>query len=137
MPTISAILIIFYSVLKAVDDALASAAEVKKKSSKEVDEKFATAIEALGCYEKLYHPGCHTKSVCEKMAAAKSKDKSTSTVLNVLKETCQKVSLAHLTPPHTKTVPQLIHESEPTTVVEFLLFKSLPEKSPTIVQREY
>lgn len=132
----STILIIFYSVLKAVDDALGSAAEVKK-SSKVVDEKFATAIEALGCYERLYHPGCHTTTVCEKMAAAKAKDKSTSTVLNVLKETCQKVSLAHLTPTHTKTVPQLINESEPTTVVEFLLFKSLPEKSPAIVQREY
>ena len=83
------------SALNAVDDALGSAAEVKKKSSKEVDGKFATAIEELGCYEKLYHPGCQTNTVCEKMAAAKAKDKSTSTVLNVLKETCQKVSLAH------------------------------------------
>ena len=92
------------SVLKVVDDALGSAAEVKKKSSKEVDEKFATAIEELGCYQKLYLPGCQTKTVWEKMAAAKAKDKSTSTVLNVLKETCQKVSPAHITPRYTKTV---------------------------------
>lgn len=67
---------------------------MKKRPSKEVDEKFATAIEELGRYEERCHPGYHARSVCERMTAAKAKDKSTSTVLNVLKETYQKVRLA-------------------------------------------
>jgi hypothetical protein len=82
--------------LKAVDDALGSAADVKKRPTKDVDEKFAKAIEVLGYYEKHHHPW-HARSVSERLAAAKAKDKSTSTVLNVLKEMLgQKVRLAHI-----------------------------------------
>lgn len=129
--------------MKAVDDALGSAAEVKKKPSKDVDKKFARAIEVLSHYEEHHHPrhaNAKTASVSERMVAAKDKDKSTSTVLNVLKEMlCQKVRLAHIIPHHTNTITQAADDkqSEPTTVVEFLLFKSLPDKNPTIVRREH
>jgi hypothetical protein len=96
------------SALNAVDDALDSASELKKKPSEEVDKKFATAIEVLCRYEKHYHAELmvsddkHVKTVYERMDAAKTKDeKLTSTGLNVLKEACQKVRLAIITQPDT------------------------------------
>lgn len=62
--------------MNAVDDALDSASEVKKKPSEEVDKKFATAIEKLSCYERRYHArpmvsnDKHVKTICERMEAA-------------------------------------------------------------------
>ncbi|KAF8497903.1 hypothetical protein F5888DRAFT_262615 [Russula emetica] len=51
------------------------------------------------------------------MAEAEAKDKSSSTILKRLKETFRPL------------------KEEPTTVVEFLLHKSLPDKNPTIVKQ--
>jgi hypothetical protein len=133
--------------LQVVDDALRSAAEVKNKTSEVVDKKFEMAIEMLGRYETAYHPKDPTldngraKTVRERMEEATTKDKSSSGILNTLKEKLRmKVRFAH--PPslcrtHAYRQPALDGESEPTTIVEFLLFKSLPDNNPTIVKREY
>ena len=81
------------SALQAVDDALRSAADIMvKKTSKEVDEKFERAIEVLSHYETECHPNKpvspdgRSMTVLERMETAKAKDKSSSTILNVLKE---------------------------------------------------
>jgi len=92
------------SALQAVDDALSSAADIKaKKTSKAVDEKFERAIEVLGHYETECHSGDgRSPIVLERMAKAKAKDMSSSTILNVLKEKLSlKVRLAPTTPPRT------------------------------------
>lgn len=102
MLALSAILILLFdSALQAVDDALGSAAEVKK-TSKEVDKKFERAIEVLSQYQLHHHPtnpasiDSQPRTVHERMAAAKTKDKSSSTILNGLKEKfCLKVRSAH------------------------------------------
>ncbi|KAH9955996.1 hypothetical protein BC827DRAFT_1271203 [Russula dissimulans] len=115
--------------LQVVDDALRSAAEVKNKTSEVVDKKFEMAIEMLGRYETAYHPKDPTldngraKTVRERMEEATTKDKSSSGILNTLKEKL-------------RMKPALDGESEPTTIVEFLLFKSLPDNNPTIVKQE-
>jgi hypothetical protein len=106
----SAILTIFSShfgsALQAVDDALSSAAGVKKKTSKEVDKEFERAIEILSDYEAEFHPresmpGANLEmTVCERMGQAKKKDTtSSSRILNVLKaKSSRKVRFAHRTP---------------------------------------
>jgi hypothetical protein len=78
------------------------------------------------------------KTVCERMEAAKAEDKSASKLLNGLKEMlCLKVRLKHTTPSHINTVPQASDDKKSNPmIVEFHLFKSLPDKSPTIVRRE-
>lgn len=117
---------------------------MKKKSSKEVDEKFATAIQVLSWYENHHYPG-HVVSngthvtFCERMEAAKAEDKSASKLLNGLKEMlCLKVRLIkHITPSHINTAPQATDDKKPETMtVEFHLLKSLPDERPTIVRRE-
>ena len=82
----------FGSALQAVDDALSSAAGVKKKTSKEVDEAFEGAISVLGRYEAEFHPKKpalgedQVMTVHERIEKAKAKDKSSSAILNVIKE---------------------------------------------------
>ena len=102
------------SALQAVDDALGSAAKVKTKTSREVDEKFEKAIEVLILYETECHPknpapgdsNGRATTVHERMTKAKTKDKSSSSILNVLKEKLSlKVRLAHTTPPKTVLIP--------------------------------
>ncbi|KAH9955998.1 hypothetical protein BC827DRAFT_1234259 [Russula dissimulans] len=105
--------------LQLVDDALKSAAEVEKKVSKEVDERFEKAIESLSDYEKQYH---FKETVTQTMAAAKAKDKSSLSAINTLKE-------------KSGMKPNPDGWSEPTTVVDFHLFKSLPDDNPTVVQQ--
>jgi hypothetical protein len=63
------------SVSQVVDDALKSAAvsEAQMKTSKEPDEKFKMAIDALTRYEKEYH---FKMIVVEIMAEAEANDKS-------------------------------------------------------------
>jgi len=63
---------------------LESATKAKKKTSKVVDERFEKAINALIDYEMDYHRD--TGSVRERMDVAKAKDKTSSTILNALKE---------------------------------------------------
>jgi hypothetical protein len=75
---------VFERVLKVVDDALYSATEAQKKTSKDADEKFKEAIDALSVYEAKYH--CR-KIVAQKMEKAEEGDKTSSKVLNRLKET--------------------------------------------------
>lgn len=83
IPTLLAILNCFESVSQVVDDALKSATEAERKTSKDADESFKRAIDALSDYEKK----CFSKeTVSKRMAAAEAKDKSSSTVLNKLKE---------------------------------------------------
>jgi len=72
---------------------------------------------------------------------AKAKDKSSSTILNVLKREIvpeSKVFTYNSTPNsannHHKATKE--EQPEPTTVVEFLLLKFLPDKCPTIVKRK-
>ncbi|KAH9955997.1 hypothetical protein BC827DRAFT_819595 [Russula dissimulans] len=114
--------------LQIVDDALRSAAKVTKKTSEVVDKKFEMAIKMLGRYETAYHPkdpdldNGRAKTVRERMEEATRKDKS-SGILNTRKQKS-----------HMK--PALDGESEPTTIVGFLLFKSLPDNNPTIVKQE-
>jgi len=71
-------------VLEVVDDALSSATEAQKKTSKDADAKFKGAIDALSAYEKKFHP---KETVAETMAEAEAKDKKSSTILSKLKET--------------------------------------------------
>jgi hypothetical protein len=71
-------------VLQVVDDALYSAAEARKKTTKDADAKFKKATDALSAYEMRYHL---RETVTDTMAEAKAKDKSSSTILNKLKET--------------------------------------------------
>jgi hypothetical protein len=102
----------FGSALQAVDDALSSAAGVKKKTSEEVDEAFERAIEVLSDYEAEFHPSksmsgdSSEMTVYDRMAEAKTKDKtSSSRILNVLKaKSSRKVRLAHRTPSPPKIV---------------------------------
>jgi hypothetical protein len=70
--------------LQVVDDALHSATEAQKKTTKDADAEFKKATDALSAYGKIYHP---EKTVIQTMAEAKAKDKSSSTVLKRLKET--------------------------------------------------
>lgn len=72
------------SVFQVVGDALESATEpeAQKKISKEADEKFKEAINALSEYEKRYHSN---ETVVKRMATAEAKDKSSLTILNKLK----------------------------------------------------
>lgn len=109
--------------------------------------KFEEAINALCRYEM----DCHRKDIAsddsrnnlirERMAAAKAKDQSSSGTLNALKARLGlkvSVGLAHSTLSFAHTLPQptLDGWSEPTKVVEFVLFKSLPDSSPVIVPRK-
>ena len=71
------------SVCHVVDYALKSATEAQRKTSKEADERFKRAIEALAAYEKQF---LSRKTVAERMTAAEAKDQSSSTILNKLKE---------------------------------------------------
>ena len=70
--------------LQVVDDALYSAAEARKKTTKDADAKFLKATVALSAYEKKYH---FKETVTDTMAEAEAEDKSSSTILNRLKET--------------------------------------------------
>ena len=81
---------------------------MKTKTSKEVDKKFERAIEVLDLYEKECLPVMpvsrdgRSMTVHERLLKAKVKDKSSSALLPVLKEKLSaKVSLAHMTLPHT------------------------------------
>jgi hypothetical protein len=73
---------------------LSFAADAKGKTSKEADEKFQEATELLGDYErksllKGQNPsenGRRDSTVFKRMEEAKSKDKSSSTMLSKLKE---------------------------------------------------
>ena len=118
-----------------------------KKTSKEVDEKLERAIEVLSHYETEYHPNkpvsCDGRSltVLERMATAKAKEKRSSTIWNAFKEKlslrvrfCVYNTSRNDTNNHRKATKE--EQPEPTTVVEFLLLKSLPDKCPTIVKRE-
>lgn len=57
--------------------------EVQKKTSKEADEKFKRAIDALCHYEKEYH---FKPIIAQIIAEAEAKDRSSSTTLNKMKE---------------------------------------------------
>ena len=123
--------------LRAADDALEFAAKVKAKKSPEVDEKFECATEMLHSYGTDWHPKDpgHRKSliVKERMAAAKEKDGEGLLTLNRLKEKTvplKEVKFKHATFARAQTESQ-----KRTMVVEFLILKSLPEKSPTVVRR--
>jgi hypothetical protein len=70
--------------LQVVDDALYSATEARKKTTKNADAEFKRATDALSAYEKKHHP---KETVTQTMAEAKAKDKASSTVLKRLKET--------------------------------------------------
>jgi hypothetical protein len=89
------------SVFKVVDDALESAAKTQNKKSKDVDDKFKKAIEALGNYEKKWHS---KETIVEKMADA-VKEKSSSTILNRMKEKLhlKKVASSDLASSYTNT----------------------------------
>jgi hypothetical protein len=77
-----------------------------KKASKEVDAKFERAIEVLSLYETECYPKKsesregRSPTVLERMTTAKAKDKSSSTILNVLKEKLSlEVRLSRIAPP--------------------------------------
>ena len=111
-----------------------------------MDEEFERAIEFLSRYEAEYHPRKPVSgasynrimTVHERMANTKNKDKCLVTILNALKKKLPlKVRLGYMymTPPYANTEPKTT-EDEPITV-EFLLMKSLPDNSPTIVKRKH
>ena len=99
-----------------------------------MDEKFKKAIRALIAYGAKYYP---YKDVAERMEKAKAVDKSSLKLLNRLKENFLVRELAHLLSScrDTNADSQPLKE-ELTKIVEFHLYKSLPDKSPTIVKRE-
>jgi hypothetical protein len=134
------------SALERADDALSSATKVGTKASKEADGKLEEAIDALCRYEMDCHhkdpvsDDSFEKTIRERMAAAKAKDQSSSSTLNALKEKLRlKVSVglacSIMSYAHTSPQPTPAGWSGPTRVVEFVLFKSLPDSSPIIVPR--
>ncbi|KAI0268967.1 hypothetical protein BGY98DRAFT_1101358 [Russula aff. rugulosa BPL654] len=92
--------------LQAVDDALKSAAEAKKRASNGADKAFKNAVKILTAYDSK-----KVARVAERMEKAEKEDKSSLKILNRLRETF------------------LPLEEEPTTVVEFLLHESLPDEN--------
>jgi hypothetical protein len=74
--------------------------------------------------------------VHRRMEVAKAKDKSSSMILNRLKESLHVRD--DLAPSHRRVLNLIFQpiEPEPTTTVEFLLHKSLPDTNPTIVKRK-
>jgi hypothetical protein len=74
----------YESVFQVVGNALESATEpeAQKRISKEADENFKEAINALSDYEKRYHSN---ETIVKRMATAEAKDKSSLTILNKLK----------------------------------------------------
>ena len=70
--------------LHVVDDALYSATEAQKKTTKDADAKYKKAIGALSAYEMKYHP---METVTHTMAEAEAKDKSSWTIFKWLEET--------------------------------------------------
>ena len=76
--------ICFDSVLHVVDDALYSATEAQKKTTKDADANFKKAIGALSAYEMKYHL---RETVTYTMAEAEAKDKSSWTIFKWLEET--------------------------------------------------
>jgi hypothetical protein len=84
MPILSPVLTVSKSVLQVIDEALYSATEAGKKTTKDADAKFKTAIDALSAYEMKYH---RRETVTQTMAEAEAKDTSSSTILKKLKET--------------------------------------------------
>jgi hypothetical protein len=71
-------------VLQVVDDALYSAMEARKKTTKDADVKLKKAADALGAYEKKYHSG---EGLTYRMAEAEAKNNLSSTFLKRLEET--------------------------------------------------
>ncbi len=127
--------------LDLVDDALKSATEAQTKTSNEADAKFQKAVKTLSDYERNSHRknpvsnSGRVKTVEERMEEATVNDKSSSTILNRLKEEAVHVRGAYtFASSQSNTDFQL--KPEKTKAVEFHLHKSLPDKSPTIVKRE-
>jgi hypothetical protein len=128
-----ALFICFERLLQVVDEALVSATEAQQKTSKDADEKFKNAIDALIAYEKMHHS---SETVAERMKKAEEVDKSSMTLLNRLKNNFHvRKELTLLLCRNTNADSQPLEEG-PITTVEFHLHKSLPDKSPTIVKRE-
>jgi hypothetical protein len=125
-----ALFICFERVFEVVDNALFSATEAQKKTSK-VAEKFKMAIDALRDYETKYHLN---KVVTVRMEKAEEVDKSSSELLNRLKSFRVRKKLA-LFCRHTDVDYQPMKE-EPTKIVEFHIHKSLPDSHPAIQKRE-
>jgi len=103
-----------------------------------VDEKFKKATDALSTHEMQYHPPAHPGdlNVADRMKKAEKEDNSSSKLLNRLKETFRvREELIRLICRNTNADTQPLEEG-PITTVEFLLHKSLPDRSPTIVKRE-
>jgi hypothetical protein len=95
------------SVFQAVDDALESAGKTKNKKTKEADEKLKRAFNALSDYgEKWYSKDI----VVRRMEEAEAKDKSSSKILNKMKEKFgfKKVTSSDHASSHTNTDSILI-----------------------------
>ena len=121
--------------LQAIDDALKSAVEAEKKTSNGADKAFKNAVKMLTDYGRNYHP---KEAVTERMEKAEGEDRSSLKVLNRLKETFQ--VREEQTRFLRRTVVLILLqplEKESTTEVEFLLYKSLPDKNPTVVTRKH
>ncbi|KAH9978325.1 hypothetical protein BJV74DRAFT_141402 [Russula compacta] len=106
--------------LQLANNALKSAAEVGERTSLRVDKKFKKAIKVLSNYEKEWR---FKETVTERMTEAKTRDKAILAMLNVLKKEKSKME------------PTPDCWSEPTNVVEFHLFRSLPDDKPTVVRQ--
>ena len=119
--------------LKVVDDALYSATEAQKKTSKEADETFKNAIDALRAYETKY---CPYKIVAKRMEKAEEEDKSSLKLLNRLKQNFRVREELPLWLCRNANVDSQPLKEEPTKTVEFHIHNSLPDRRPTIVKRE-
>lgn len=120
------------SVSQTVDYALESATRAQKKRSKEADENFQKAIYALSDYEKKCHS---SKTVTQRMAAAKANDKS-KLKSRVIVTVSERIKVTFSTP-HTNIDPrQSVEEPAMTVEVEFLIHRYLLDHSPTIVKCE-
>ena len=69
--------------LQVVDDALLSAAEAGKKTSKDADAKFKKAIDALSAFGKKYY---FREPITHMMAEAEANDEPSLTTLERLEE---------------------------------------------------
>jgi len=87
----------------------------RTRTSKEVDDNFERATEALSRYEMRYHPkdprskgsDSRLKTVRQRMAMAQVKDETSSTILNRLKEKLSlKVRFVQMAPRRTNAGPR-------------------------------
>jgi hypothetical protein len=127
----------FDRTIEVADAALQAAVEARTGASTQADEKFKDAIDVLVAFERDFSSAepvldQQRDGIASRMAAAMAKDRSRSNHRNV------SVRLPLVTLPLAADEPQSTSNQWPgeQRVVEFVLFRSLPDDKPIVVLRE-